>query len=320
MSFDPELEAFKTQIDLRQYAAALGFAIDKDKSSRSSTIMRCDADKIIIKRNAGDGHYLYFTVHDDADNGSIIDFVKKRARKNLGEVRKELRPWIGRPATSLPLLPPLETSQKDRGLVEAQFERTQECERHPYLENERGLPASLLTSKRFSGRVRVDEKGNAVFAHADQEGLCGFEKKNRSYTGFARGGEKALWFSHTKKGDTSLILCESAIEALSHALLFPNDKARYASIGGELNPKQPALIEAAAQKMPAGSEIVAAFNADKDGRSYAEVVRLAVAKASAQTMDLKFILHEPSGFKDWNDQVRGIRISPPSFPTALLNG
>ncbi len=27
MSFDPEREAFKKQIDLRQYAAALGFAL-----------------------------------------------------------------------------------------------------------------------------------------------------------------------------------------------------------------------------------------------------------------------------------------------------
>jgi hypothetical protein len=29
MSYDPELEAFKTQIDLRQYAASLGFEYDK---------------------------------------------------------------------------------------------------------------------------------------------------------------------------------------------------------------------------------------------------------------------------------------------------
>lgn len=318
MSFDPELEAFKTQIDLRQYAVSIGFAMNKQKSSRSSTIMRHGEDKIIVKRNASDGHYLYFTVHDDDDNGSIIDFVKNRQRKTLGQVRQELRPWIGRPATSLPSFPPLEKSAKDRGLVEAQFERTRECRRHPYLENERGLSASLLSSPRFSGRVRVDEKGNVVFPHADQEGLCGFEKKNHNnYTGFAKGGEKALWFSHCKKSDTDLVFCEAGIEVLSHALLFPNERARYASIGGEMNPKQPALILAAALRMPAGSQVVAAFNADKDGRAYADVVRSLVERIAMETgRNLIFTFHEPSGFKDWNDQVRGRRAS---FPTALLD-
>lgn len=62
MSFDPELEAFRTQIDLRQYAASIGFALLKDKSSRSSAVMRRDADKIVIKCNAGDGHFVYFVV------------------------------------------------------------------------------------------------------------------------------------------------------------------------------------------------------------------------------------------------------------------
>ncbi len=312
MSFDLELEAFKTQIDLRQYAAALGFRLDREKSSRSSAVMRRDADKIIIRCNASDGHFVYFTVHDDADNGSIIDFVMNRLHKNIGGVRKELRPWIGRPTSSLPYLPPLEKSSKDRGLVEAQFERTTEALRLPYLENERGLSPALLASSRFAGRIRLDERGNTVFPHFDKEGLAGFEKKNLGYTGFARGGEKALWFSHCKKGDTRLVLCESGIEALSHAQLFPAPATRYASIGGEMNSKQPQLIGSAIQKMEAGSEIVAAFNGDQNGRSYAQIVAGAVENATAVGLQFRFVLHEPEGFKDWNDQVRGLHNS---FPT-----
>jgi hypothetical protein len=312
MSFDPELEAFKTQIELRQYAASLGFAYDKLKSSRRSAVMRRGADKIIIKLNAGDGHFVYFTVHDERDNGSIIDFVKKRKGINLGEVRKELRPWIGRPSLPLPELPRLEESSKDRGQVEAEFDRMKETLRHSYLEGARRLPASLLSSARFKGCVWMDDKGNAVFPHADQEGICGFEKKNRNFSGFATGGEKALWFSRCRKDDRSLIFCESGIEALSHAVLFRNPKARYASIGGELNAKQPELIRAAVAKMLPGSEVVAAFNADQDGRAYADVVRLAVVESAGD--DVRFTLHEPSGFKDWNDQLRGV--PAPSFPTA----
>ncbi len=89
---DPEMEAFKSKIDLQVYAASLAYERDPRESSRSSSIMRrpSDDDKIIIKLNS-DGHYLYFSVRDDDDNGSIIDFLQKRQRINLGEVRKKLR-------------------------------------------------------------------------------------------------------------------------------------------------------------------------------------------------------------------------------------
>jgi Protein of unknown function (DUF3991)/Toprim-like len=313
MSIDPELEAFKTQIELRQYAASLGFAYDKGKSSRRSAIMKRGGDKVVIKLNADDRHFVYFTVHDEQDNGSIIDFVMRRKGiSNFGEVRKELRPWIGRPSLPLPALPKLEESSKDRGAVEAEFEGMKDALRHPYLENERGLPAALLASVRFKGCVRIDARRNAIFPHADQEGLCGFEKKNLNFTGFAKSGEKALWFSRCRKEDTGLVFCESGIEALSHAVLFPAPAGRYASIGGEMSGKQLDLIRAAALKMPPGAEIVAAFNADADGREYAGKVRAIVEGINRQ--DLRFTVHEPDGFKDWNDQLCG-RPSP-SFPTA----
>ena len=57
-----------------------------------------------------------------------------------------------------------------------------ECRRDPYLENERALPVALLDRERFAGGVRMDEHGNTVFPHFDQEGLCGYEiKKRRLY-------------------------------------------------------------------------------------------------------------------------------------------
>jgi hypothetical protein len=89
---------------------------------------------------------------------------------------------------------------------------------------------------------------------------------------------------------------------LSHALLFPDDHTRYASIGGKPNPLQPELIRAAAARMRTGSEITAAMDADEDGRELAEVVKRAV-EMSGRT-DLRFRVHEPSGFKDWNDELR----------------
>jgi hypothetical protein len=241
MSWDGELEDFKSKIDLREYAAGQGYTLDRRESWRGSAVMRNGGDKVVIKLNSN-GHYIYFSVRDDRDNGTIVDFVQFRKRMTLGEVRKELRPWIGRAPTSLPRFAKLEKTGKDRLRVEAEYRRMKEARRHPYLEHERAIPADTLQSERFAGMIRIDLHGNAVFPHFDQFGLCGYELKNRNFTGFAPGGEKGLWSSHERESDTRLVLAESAIDALSHAVLFPDGGARYKSIGGQTNPRQPDLI------------------------------------------------------------------------------
>jgi hypothetical protein len=180
--------------------------------------------------------------------------------------------------------------------------------RHPYLENERALPAALLQAERFAGYVRIDRRGNAIFPHFDSAGLCGYEIKNTRFTGFSAGGVKGLWLSREESFDKVLVFCESAIDALSYAVLFPDDRTRYASIGGQLNPVQPELIRAATAIMPASSTIIAAMDADAAGRDLAGVVRRAVELIGRD--DLRFQIHEPRGFKDYNDQLRH-RPKPP---------
>jgi len=301
--FDPELENFKTDIDLRTFAAGQGYSLDRKESYRGSAVMRhSNGDKIIIKRDADD-HYIYFSVRDDADHGTIIDFAKRRLGLSVGAVRKELRPWVGMPSSTLPPYPPLPRVVKDRLRVEREFMRMDDAPRHPYLLNERGIAAEVLSSERFAGTIRIDDRGNAAFPHFDADGLSGYELKNRGFTGFASGGSKGLWLSNAKGEDTRMVFCESAIDAISHAALFPDDHTRYASIGGKTNPLQPELIRAAAARMPSGSEIVSAMDADKTGRELAEVVRRAVELAGR--VDLRFRFDEPKGFKDWNDQLRG---------------
>ncbi len=298
---DSELEQFKSDIDLRIYAAEQGYQLDRKESWRGSAVMRhANGDKIIVKRGA-DGHYIYFSVHQNGDNGTIIDFVQKRTRMSLGAVRKELRPYIGMPSSQLPAFAPLPKTSRDRLRVETEFAKMQNAPKHPYLEHERALPSSLLEQERFKGRIRIDARGNAVFPHFDQEGLCGYEIKNKGFTGFASGGTKGLWLSHEFPDDTRLIFCESSIDALSYMLLFPDEHARCASIGGKLNPLQPELIRAAIARMPDKSKIVAAMDADEDGAKLADIVRDAVKLTGRD--DLAYVFQEPFGYKDWNDQL-----------------
>jgi hypothetical protein len=300
---DAELENFKTNIDLRAYAAGQNFEIDRKQSWRGSTVMRnpLTNDKIIIKRDA-DGHYVYFSVRDLADNGTIIDFAKRRLGLSLGGVRKELRSFMGAPTPVLAPFPPLVKVAKDRIRVEQAYARMEVAVTHPYLENERAIPRELLQSRRFAGRIRIDARGNAIFPHFDNDGLSGFEIKNVGFTGFASHGAKGTWTSHVQDDDQRLIFAEATIDALSYAALFPDPHARYASIGGKPTVAQKELIRAAAAVMPAASTVVAAMDADASGREYAEIVREAV-KLTGRS-DLRFEIHEPEGAKDWNELLQ----------------
>ena len=95
------------------------------------------------------------------------------------------------------------------------------------------MPASIFT----------DGYRNAVFPHVDDKGFCGYELKNKNFTSFAKFGEKGLWLSAVGAADDRFVICESGVEALSYAQLFDDHNTRYASLGGELNPRQPGLIK-----------------------------------------------------------------------------
>ncbi|BBO86809.1 hypothetical protein DSCO28_73750 (plasmid) [Desulfosarcina ovata subsp. sediminis] len=299
-----ELERFKIDINLSEYAASCGYELDRRESSRNSAIMRhANGDKIIIARGL-DGHWIYFSVRDDADNGTIIDFVQKRENSSLGITRKILRPWIGggdppkRPLKGS-FAVNVEKVSKDIAKVLASLGSMQAVISHNYLEG-RGISPNILADNRFTGRLYIDGHHNAVFPHWNRSGVCGYEVKNRDFTGFAPGGEKGLWISKRGEPNQRLVIAESAIDALSHATLFPDPAARYASIGGKMNPEQPDLIEAAIKSLPEGGEVVAATDADEDGRKLALQIG-GIAKKTGRAFSLQ---EPPEEGTDWNDHAR----------------
>lgn len=154
---DQELEAFK-QFDLRQYAASIGYVVDRRESSRNSTVMRRDHDKIIVSLKP-DGHYTYWSPRNDRDHGTIIDFIQKRKKLTLGGVRKELRAWARTPPPALPQFRQLATTSKNLTAVRRRYASMRITDRHAYLEDERGIPAYVLQHPRFVGRIRIDRYG-----------------------------------------------------------------------------------------------------------------------------------------------------------------
>jgi len=210
------------------------------------------------------------------------------------------------PSPAVLQLPELASAGKDLDAVRERFAAMHIADRHLFLENQRGVPATVLTHRRFAGTIRSDRYGAAIFGHCDDNGiLCGYEIKNTGFTGFSPGGRKGIWLSNTRPSDERLVICESAVDALSHATLAYDQYARYASIAGKTTAAQHAVIRAAIMAMPANSVIVAATDADDSGRKLAELIQTIVQESGRD--DLTFRRDQPEGAKDFNDVLRNKR-------------
>ena len=297
-----ELDFFKTQINLAEYAQSYGYQYISKTSSRNSAVLRHEGgDKIIVATDS-DGHGIYFSVKDNRDNGTIIDFIQNRSSLNLGEIRKELRNWLKEPLLQPYKEAPINKPQpitKDRLKVILAASQFQIAEKHPYLE-QRGIKQSVQKSNRFGGTVAIDSRGNAIFPHYDGDGLTGYSIKNSNFTGFSSGGTKTLWQSNQRESDRQIVITESAIDALSYHQLFGKDNphTRYIATSGTMSNYQLELISTAMKEMTQlGGEIVIATDNDDLGNKMAKTL-VEVAPENS-----KVYRHQPQYSKDWNQVV-----------------
>jgi hypothetical protein len=301
-----ELEKFKTQINLVEYAQSQGYQYSSQSSSRNSAVLAHDnGDKIVVATDT-DGHGVYFSVRDDSDNGTIIDFVQNRSNLRLGEVRKELRNWKDEPRAQGSEFRPREKPQpinSDRLSVIKAVSKFKVAVEHPYLEK-RGISPSILKSDRFIGTVAIDNRGNAIFPHYDGDGLTGFTIKNDNYQGFSKGGTKSLWSSKPSESDRRLVITESAIDAMSYHQLFAdkNPHTRYISTGGTISSSQLDLIKTAMAEMTKiGGEIVIATDNDPAGNKLFKTLTKEAPSKSWISRDV------PKQGKDWNEILQQTR-------------
>lgn len=296
-NMDDELNRFKTEINIINYAASLGYQIDKQKSGKNCTIMRKANAKIGVSTDLDD-HGVFFDFRKEK-GGSIIDFVKFETGKNLGRVRQELRPWIGldhpSPKQMFSYPKPVKTS-KDRRKVAIKIAKAKSIDTHRYIED-RGIKQSNLKSKRFLGKIYIDDYGNAIFPHYDNDGISGFSIINKNFKGFSQDGERGLWFSNYYPEDYRMVICESVIDALSYHELKGDNVSCYLSIDGQLTQKQLMLIDGLVSKNQ-NKKIVLAFDNDHAGRKYISQIQ----KQHKDTDNIIVDLPENDG-DDWNDAL-----------------
>lgn len=161
-----------------------------------------------------------------------------------------------------------------------------------YLIEERRLPHSLLTPLVHAGIVYADARANAVFLLGDTPATAvGAELRgttSQSWRGMAPGSRKDHGcFAVSTTAANAIVLCESAIDALSCHVLHPT--FRCLSTSGAR--PDPAWLTAL---LPLGLPIFCGFDADPTGDAMAH--RLILLHPSVRR------LRPP--LKDWNDDLR----------------
>jgi hypothetical protein len=162
-----------------------------------------------------------------------------------------------------------------------------------YLSEQRGLPPDLLEPLIDAGSLYADNRANAVFLLRDATSLpVGAELRGTTamrWRGLSSGSRKDLgYFSVGPATAAAIVLCESAIDALSFLTLHP---AAYciSTSGATPNPRWlPRLLAKSKQ-------IYCAFDSDEAGDHYANAI-IALYPAIKRLRPCKH---------DWNDELRG---------------
>ena len=290
---------FKTDINLTQYAAHIGYEIDDKKSTQSSIAMRKDSDKIIVSRKGA--NWVYFSVTDDRDNGSIIDFIQHRTDQDLKTIGVELNTWLGggfKTVNPKSYVSNVKEQVFDPERIKKIFHYCKSIKTHSYLEG-RGLGRTVIDSSRFAGRIFTDRYKNVLFPHFKKAQICGIEYKSEGKGFFAKGSEKTLWRSNVKKTDTTLIIGEAVIDALSHYVLRGHDDGFYVVTGGGMSPEQGMFLIDLINSLSNLEEILIITDNDKGGDKLTTRLIEIISNSNFKDAPLR---HSPDiRGEDWND-------------------
>jgi len=196
--------------------------------------------------------------------------------------------WLAQQFPGLEPLPPAaQTIQTNLCLPVPDAARLVGMQR--YLIEQRRLPSTCLRPLLHSGQIYADRRANAVFLLRGEDGrVVGAELRGTTVTvwrGLAPGSRKDLgYFACGSEQASSVMLCESAIDAISCAVLHPGWRC-ISTAGARSNPAWLGPLQAHGYRLHCG------FDADATGDQMAHAM-IAIYPAIQR---IRPPLH------DWND-------------------
>ena len=229
--------------------------------------------------------------------GGAIDLVMHLNHAGFNEALQWLERHVPGPLC-IPSSPP--PSKPDFKLPSPQPRYLERVKR--YLALQRAIPAALIQTLIQSGTLYADHRANAVFVLLGEgNNPVGAEMRGTGlspWRGMAPGSQKDLGFFSTPfdaiagPPPEAIILCESAIDALSCFVLHPNHRC-ISTAGARPNPRWlPALLQS-------GCPVCCGFDADPTGE----------AMAQAMIALHPVIQRSRPSIHDWNDLLRSDKSS-----------
>jgi hypothetical protein len=291
---EAELAAMR-RIDLVKLASNMGYTVDPRESTRASVKMRKGAD-VVIAQPEQDGSWSYFNTGNENDHGGVIQFVQHRQGGSLGHVRQFLRSYLDGQYAAQPSAP---LEQDHDHTAARQAWAAAEVAFPTYLQ-QRGIDRTTVQAL-ARDQVRQDLRGNVLFAHRDQAGnVVGFEVKGRTWSGFAKGGQKTLAIFGTaeaRQQAARIIVVESGIDALSLGQMEHRRDTLYVSTGGAVGRRTLDELRRLVERHPQAA-VALGFDNDEAGRNLTERVDNSLNQAPK---------HLRPRAKDWNEDLQALR-------------
>lgn len=298
-----ELDRFKRTVKLVDFAVSYGWTVDDEESNQRVTTLRRGDGKLLVMR--GDRGYDVFWDCRTDQKGSVVDFTQQQEGCRLGAARLVLRRWIGvapprnveRPE-SRPTRSESHSEEPDRKRIAAVWKSASWTPEPDYLRH-RGLDLALRDA-RFADCYRTSRNGIVMFIHRDRSGPSGYELRGIGANGerlkkFSKDGRRALWWARNINAADTIVICESAIDCMSHAELYPELNAAYISIAGEISTKQKDLLSGLFNKSDSrNARVIIATDNDDAGEKHYSICR--------KLTTIELIRMVPKG-KDFNDDL-----------------
>lgn len=286
-----ELETFK-RLPLPDVLRKFGYSLDFDKSTHRNPVMFNEGGDSVVCFQRVDGAWGWF----DRQNrkGSVIDFLQTRYQLSLGHVRGKLRAIAGQEQKPFfPLqsktLPPADTLENRERLHK--FWEGATAGTSAYL-LKRGLNEE--TQNHFRGAFRIRRNRTCCFPHRNPSGeLVGLELRSETTKTMFQGSVRSVWSSGKVLEKRHILICESALDCLSHFQLFSDSETGYLATGGSLGKNQKSLLRERLSDY-SGNLLIGTDN-DQAGDAMAAELMMILPNARRE--------RPPAGLKDWNDAV-----------------
>lgn|GEM_PF-4152165 len=311
---DQEIKTINATVDIGQVAEALGFRLDRAKSSRTSKKYVRGGDRIVVRdsRHPGQEYMTLGKSKDERDCGPAFNFVYHReGQQNMRKTRQILKPYIGTLDIVSTMTVPsrmIEEAPDRSSEWEALIETPMIIKKHVLAHLEK-MGITRKTLQAFRGLIHADARKNACFVSRLPDGniIVGWSLRGTQDRKFrSHFGVKALFWGPTGKDKAEyLVVTESALDALSYWQIFHSEvDIMVSATSGNTGDYMSVVL--LARELQA-RQVIIATDADESGWQQSEALVKVLDDAG-----IEWFYHRPPVInstkpKDWNRYLRAMR-------------